>query len=403
MKRLLLFSFLIGLFAACTTQKTQEEPYLIIVSMDGFRWDYTDSVSTPHFDKIAKMGVKAESMKVSFPSKTFPNHYTLVTGLVPDNHGIVNNTFYAPEYDEVYSIRDREKVQNGKFYGGEPIWNTAEKQGVKAASYFWVGSEADIQGIHPSYWKEYDHHFDYYQRVDSVIAWLSLEEENRPHMISWYVDQPDGVGHHAGPHSPKADSVIAELDKLLGYFMDRLSNHPLAEHVNVIVTADHGMGNISKEKSIFLKDYIDENWVKYALGGNPIWNVLAEEGFQDSIYLALKNVEGLNIYKNPDVPKHLHYGKNDRCLDFTIVADSSFSVYSDIPKMHYSNGTHGYDINNKDMNAIFYAYGPAFKKGYSQAMFSNTSVYPLMCQILGLVPAPNDGDFNEVKGMLKNN
>jgi alkaline phosphatase D len=369
--------------------------------MDGFRWDYTDSVETPHFDKITEMGVKAESMQVSFPSKTFPNHYTLVTGLVPDHHGIVNNTFYAPEYDEVYSIRDREKVQNGKFYGGEPIWNTAEKQGLKAASYFWVGSEADIQGIRPSYWKEYDHHFDYYQRVDSVIAWLDLEEAKRPHLICWYADQPDGVGHHEGPHSLRADSAIVEMDKLLGYFMEKLAHHPLKDQVNVIVTSDHGMGSISEERSLYLKDYIKEDWVKLALGGNPIWNILAEEGCKDSIYIALNNIKGMKIYQNPDLPKHLNYGTNERCLDFTLVADSSFSILHEIPKNHYGKGTHGYDILNKDMNAIFYAYGPAFKSGYAQAEFSNTSVYPLMCQILGLIPAPNDGDFNEVSGMLK--
>jgi len=400
MKRLLLFSLVVGLFISCSTQKSPNEPYLIIVSMDGFRWDYTDSVNTPHFDQIEKMGVKAESMQVSFPSKTFPNHYTLVTGLVPDHHGIVNNTFYAPEYDEIYSIRDRDKVQNGKFYWGEPIWNTAEKQGLKAASYFWVGSEADIQGMHPSYYKEYDHHFDYYQRVDSVIAWLSLEEDKRPHMISWYVDQPDGVGHRFGPHSSQADSVIVELDKLLGYFMNKLKEHPLGDQVNVIVTSDHGMGNISEERSLYLKDYLKENWVKYALGGDPIWNILAEDGYQDSIYLALKDVKGIHIYKNPNVPKYLNYGTNDRCLDFTVVADSSYSILSESPK-RYGKGTHGYNIRDKDMNAIFYAYGPAFKKGFQQPMFSNTSVYPLMCQILGLIPAPNDGDFNEVKGMLK--
>lgn len=401
MKRLSLFVIVLGIFTSCTIHKSPEQAYLIIISMDGFRWDYTDSVHTPNFDKIAQKGIKAESMQVSFPSKTFPNHYTLVTGLVPNNHGIVNNTFYAPEYDEIYSIRDREKVKNGKFYGGEPIWNTAEKQGLKSASFFWVGSEADVQSMRPSYYKTYDHDFPFRQRVDSVIAWLSLEEDKRPHMISWYVAEPDGIGHDAGPHSPRADSVVQELDALLGYFMTKLENHPIGDQVNVIVTSDHGMGSISEEYSIFLNDYIKEEWVKYAVGGNPIWNVLAEKGFQDSIYLALENVEGLNIYRNPEVPKHLNYGSNERCLDFTIVADSSYSILSDESYGHYSKGTHGYDIKNKDMNAIFYAYGPAFKNGYVQPEFSNTSVYPLMCQVLQLIPAPNDGDFNEVKGMLK--
>ena len=369
--------------------------------MDGFRWDYTNNVETPNFDAIEKMGVKAESMQVSFPSKTFPNHYTLVTGLVPDHHGIVNNTFYAPQYNQVYSIRDREAVSDGKFYGGEPIWNTAEKQGIKAASYFWVGSEADIQGMRPSYWKPYDHDFDFYQRADSVISWLSLEEGKRPQMISWYVAEPDGIGHHYGPKSPQADSAIRALDALLGYFIKKLSNHPLADQVNVIVTSDHGMATISEERSILLNQYLKKEWVKYALGGNPIYNIQAEDGYYDSIYLALEDVAGLKIFKNPELPAHLNYGTNENCLDFTIVADSSFSIMKKAPRRDYGMGTHGYDISNKDMNAIFYAYGPAFKNGYQQAMFSNTSVYPLMCEVLGIIPAPNDGNLDEVKSMLK--
>ncbi len=370
--------------------------------MDGFRWDYPDSIATPYFDKIEQMGVKAEAMQASFPSKTFPNHYTLVTGLVPDHHGIVNNTFYAPEFDEVYAIRNREAVQNGKFYQGEPIWNTAEKQGMKAGSYFWVGSEADIQGMHPSYWKTYDHHFGFHQRVDSVMAWLSLEDSKRPHLISWYVDEPDGVGHHYGPHSEKADSAIRDLDALLGYFMKELAAHPLADQVNVIVLSDHGMGSISKEKTIMLKEYLKDDWYNYLVGGNPIYNMDANEGFEDSIYMALENVKGLTIYKNEEMPAHLNYGTHERCLDFTIVADSSYSLMKREPREGYGfGGTHGYDINNTDMDAIFYAYGPAFKENYQQTKFKNVDVYPLMCEILGLTPAPNDGQLKEVEGMLK--
>lgn len=402
MKNSLLFLFLLSLLiSSCSTKMVEEEqPYLIIVSMDGFRWDYTDDVSTPHFDAIEKRGVKAESMQASFPSKTFPNHYSLVTGLVPDHHGIVNNNFYAAEFDETYSLGNRDAVQDGKFYGGEPIWNTAEKQGMKAASYFWVGSEADIQGIRPSYWKTYDHHFDFYQRVDSVMAWLSLEESKRPHMISWYVAEPDGVGHRFGPKSSQADSVVQSLDDLLGYFMKQVAEHPLADQINVIVTSDHGMGPISEEKSIQLSQHLKSEWVDKIHGGNPIYNILAKENCKDSIYHALANVNGIHIYRNPDLPSHFNYGTHGRCLDFTVVADSSYSVFSMEPR-RYSNGTHGYDIANKDMNAIFYAYGPAFNTNYEQPSFRNVSVYPLMCEILGLNPAPNDGDLDEVKGMLR--
>jgi len=398
------FLYLLTLIAftySCTNPAKKEKPYLIILSMDGFRWDYTDSVATPNFDAIEKMGVKAESMQVSFPSKTFPNHYTLVTGLVPDHHGIVNNTFYAPEFDEVYSIGKRETVQNGKFYYGEPIWNTAEKQGLKAASYFWVGSEANIQNMHPSIWKPYDHHFDFYQRADSVISWLNLPEEKRPHLITWYVHEPDGSGHHNGPHSAKTDSVVQSLDQLLGYFMQKVAEHPLADKLNIIITSDHGMENISKNKTIYLDSLLCDNWTDYVLGGNPIYNIKASPGKKDSIKWALENVKGISLYENPNLPSYLNYGTDPRCLDFTLVADSAYSILQGIPQRGYSKGTHGFDISNKNMNAIFYAYGPAFKKSYSQPMFKNTDVYPLMCQILGLIPAPNDGDFKELSGMLK--
>ncbi len=404
MKKTLLITLITTIFfSSCTQQiKKEPQPYLIMVSMDGFRWDYTDSVATPNFDAIEEMGVKAESMQVSFPSKTFPNHYTLVTGLVPNNHGIVNNTFYAAEYDQVYSIRNREVVEDGKFYGGEPIWNTAEIQGVKAASYFWVGSEANIQDMHPTIWKRYDHHFDFYQRVDSVISWLSLPEEQRPHLITWYVHEPDGVGHGYGPHSPEVDSTIISLDRLLGYFMQKLSEHPLAKEVNVIVTSDHGMENTSAERTINLYAHLKKHWVEYALGGNPIYNIQAKEGFKDSIRIALENVNGLICYENPNVPSYLNYGTHERCLDFTVVADSAWSIIKRQPRKDYKNGgTHGYDISNKNMNAMFYAYGPAFKQGYQQPMFKNVDVYPLICKIMGLTPAPNDGEFQDVAGMLR--
>jgi alkaline phosphatase D len=402
MKKTLFILIVLSIFISSCNQQTQKntQPYLVILSMDGFRWDYTDSVATPNFDAMAKRGVKAESMQVSFPSKTFPNHYTLATGLVPNHHGIVNNTFYAPKYDEVYSISKREMVQDGKFYGGEPIWNTAEKQGVKAASYFWVGSEADIQGMHPSIWKLYDQKIDFYQRADSVIAWLNLPNEKRPHMILWYVHEPDHSGHRYGPHSIQTDSVVKNLDELLGYFMKKLDAQAVGKQVNFILTADHGMENISKDRVVYLDDVLPKKWYDYCLGSNPIYNIKAHEKYKDSIQLVLNQIKGIKCYENPNLPDYLNYGDNPRCLDFTIVADSAFSLIKSRRK-HFGGGTHGYDIHNKNMNAIFYAYGPAFKQGYAQPMFKNVDVYPLMCQILGLVPAPNDGDFKEVSGMLK--
>ncbi|GAF03456.1 phosphonoacetate hydrolase [Saccharicrinis fermentans DSM 9555 = JCM 21142] len=158
----------------------QAQPYVVVLSLDGFRWDYTQDIETPNFDRMAQIGTKAISLQPSFPSKTFPNHYTIATGLYPGHHGLVNNSFYDKKIDITYKISDRSTVENKAFYGGEPIWNTAEKQGVKAACFYWVGSEAPIQDMHPSIWKKYDHHFPWEARIDSVISWLSLPAPQRP-------------------------------------------------------------------------------------------------------------------------------------------------------------------------------------------------------------------------------
>ncbi len=251
MKKQYIFLFIaviFGLLTACQNPQTksQQQPYLIVVSMDGFRWDYTDSVPTPNFDRLAQKGVHATSMQVSFPSKTFPNHYTLATGLTPDHHGIVNNNFYAPDLDEHYSLGKRSAVEDGRFYGGEPIWNTAKKNGIKTASFFWVGSEANIQGMRPDYWKRYNGKIPFKQRVDTVMHWLNLPAKQRPHLIMWYAHEPDHTGHATGPHSPQTDSVVMLMDELLGYFMDRLAQQPMADSVNVIITSDHGMALTAK-------------------------------------------------------------------------------------------------------------------------------------------------------------
>ena len=370
---------------------TITQPYVVMLSMDGFRWNYTERIPTPNFDKIAAMGVRA-SIQPCFPTKTFPNHYSIATGLYPDHHGIVNNTFWDPGRSVVYKISDRSKVQDGYFYGGEPIWNTAEKQGMKSASYFWVGSEADVQGMHPSIWKVYDHNFPWNQRVDSVIAWLQLPEAKRPHMITWYVPEPDGTGHHYGPESQEIDNMVMKLDTLLGYFMDELAKIPVGAKVNVIITSDHGMQQYKKADVIVLKNLIKKSWYNYAYGSNPIYNIWANPGYSDSILMALSQVPHLSAYDKNTIPARLHYMTNARCGDVVAMADSSYAlVYGSVPNITIA-GTHGYDNANTNMDAIFFAYGPAFKQGYKANKFQNIDIYNLITKILKLTPAANDGD-----------
>lgn len=388
-----------------TKKHHKHSPYLIVLSMDGFRYDYSDSVNTPHLDEIAKMGVRADAMQTSFPSKTFPNHYTLATGLTPNHHGIVNNNFYAPDLEMNYSPQRRSAVQDGRFYLGEPIWNTAMKQGLKTASYFWIGSEANIQGMHPNYWKVYDGKVDFKHRIDTVIHWLNLPITDRPNLIMWYVHEPDNIGHAYGPHSSQTDSVVAAMDNLLAYFMQQLKQQPMADSVNIIITSDHGMANISAENCVALDQYVKDEWLLHIKGGNPIYNLAVAPNCKDSIMAALSQAEGVLCYDNSLVSTqdYLQYGSNPRCLDLTVLADIGYSIKAcSLPKLS-SKGTHGYHPKHQEMDAIFYAYGPSFKKAYQQPRFRNTAVYELMCHLLSIKPAPNNGDFESVKGMLKDN
>ncbi|NQU80840.1 MAG: alkaline phosphatase family protein, partial [Bacteroidetes bacterium] len=242
----LLFSVLLSILAiSCknnhsTDPDAKNNPYVVMLSLDGFRWDYPQKANTPNLDRIAEIGVRAESLRPCFPTKTFPNHYSIATGLYPGNHGIVLNNFYDSAMDVSYSLGNRESVENGDFYGGEPIWVTAENQGVITASYFWVGSEAPVKGVQPTYWKRYEHKFPFTQRVDSVIAWLSLPEEKRPHLITWYMDEPDSKGHQLGPDNPDLIPVISYLDSLVGNFMFKLNRLEIGKNVNFIVISDHG-------------------------------------------------------------------------------------------------------------------------------------------------------------------
>jgi len=252
---LLITFFLFALYSSPYAQRPT--PYVVMLSMDGFRWDYPDKCPTPNLDRIAETGVKARSLQPAFPSKTFANHYTMATGLYPDHHGIVDNSFYDPATGKHYSISNRQAVEDPSFYGGEPIWVTAEKNGITAASFFWVGSEAPVNGIQPTYWKRYDHDVPFEQRIDSVIYWLNLPEEMRPHLITWYMDEPDGIGHGEGPYSEKTFRMVAYLDSLLGVFLDKIEALPIASQVNIIVTSDHGMGPVSPDRCIILKEYID--------------------------------------------------------------------------------------------------------------------------------------------------
>jgi len=377
-----------------------ENQVTVILSLDGFRWDYPDKTSTPTLNRIAAEGVKAKSLIPSFPSKTFPNHYSIATGLVPDNHGLVNNSFFDREMDKPYAIGNKEARNNGDFYGGEPIWITAQRQGLITASYFWVGTDVSIQGMQPDHWKMYQQNTPFSQRIDTIIHWLSLPDDQRPSLIMAYYHEPDGIGHNYGPDDPRTLKMVTELDSITGTLYDRIKALPNGDCINFIVLSDHGMGPISSEKNIALKDHIPGNWPVRPEGGNPNFNLYAEEGYADSVYLALKPLKGISVYRPSEVPEHLNYGKNPRVGDVIVFADSAWSITINKPKKKFTGGTHGYDPQNTDMHAIFYACGPRFKKGYIHPSFQNTNIYSLLAELLGIIPAKTDGNRETILDML---
>lgn len=392
-----LLSFTLLLLTTFLQAQTNKDSYVVLVSMDGFRWDYAKQFKLQNLKQIATEGVHAKSMKPSYPSKTFPNHYSIVTGLYPDHHGIINNVFYDAALNESFSLSSDAKTDS-RYYGGNPIWNLAEQQGVKTGSFFWPGS--DIDKRNPSYFKKYDSKIPYGARIDTVLKWLQLPEKQRPHLVTLYFDEPDHTGHNFGPLSAETKKAVIKMDSIMGALSRRLDQLEIGKKINLIIVSDHGMADISNEKKVAVLDYLKPEWLGYKAVVNPIMSLQAKAGCQDSIVKALKKVPHIKFWKAAEVPKRLHYGTNPRVHDFVIEAKKGYSLVSK-ESQNIKGGTHGYDNNEKDMHAIFYAKGPAFKVDKTVKTFQNVSVYPLIAHILGLQIGEIDGKFSDVKSMLR--
>jgi alkaline phosphatase D len=375
--------------------------YVLLVSLDAFRWDYSKIYNTPNLNKLAKDGVKADRMFSSFPTVTFPNHYSIATGLYPDHHGLINNSFSAPDLGLFYRMGDRTAVENPAFYGGEPIWVTAEKQGVRSASFFWVGSEAPVGGIHPTYWKKYDETVTFEARIDTVIKWLGYPPERRPGLVTLYFDEPDATSHSFGPDSPQTRKIVERLDSLMGVLRTKLSKLPEAKRINLIILSDHGMSAISPDRYINIKSLVPNRMVASIVGGNPVYLINPAEGKKDSVLFLLNRSKGLKAWPKSQLPPKWHYGTNPRIPEIVVVADSSWSIGTRPDGSTLRGGAHGYDNSNSDMFSIFYAAGPSFKKNFKFKELNNIDIYNLICRILNITPAKNDGNPSHIKGILR--
>jgi len=375
----------------------QERHYTVVISLDGFRWDYTQWYDTPFLDRMAAEGVAA-GLVPSFPSKTFPNHYTLATGLYPDHHGIVANEFYDPLTGDRFSLSDAKQKTDPRYYGGEPVWNTAMRQGKRVAVFYWPGSDVKVNGRYPDVYYPYDRkpRLTLDERMDGIVSQLSLPERKRPDLIMAYLDQPDGNGHKYGPQSKLTRAAVARVDSLLQSLHERISQLPVGASVNLIVVSDHGMAWVPADHAVKLLPHLKPSWYTAVSGSVPA-NIYAREGCRDSIYEALKGLSHVRVWKKEDIPAYLHYGTNGRIGDIVVCPDLGYVAYD---KPIIAGGTHGYDPQLSDMHALFRAMGPDFHHT-EVPHFRNTDVYPLVCHLLGVTPAPNDGDLDEIKEMLK--
>ena len=377
---------------------------VLLVSIDGFRADYLDPVVTPNLNALASRGVRAEALIPSFPTKTFPNHYTIVTGLRPDHHGLVANNMWDPVMESSYSLGNRKAIRNADWYGGTPVWVAAERAGMPTAPLFWPGSEAPIQGIRPRHWLPYDGGMPHETRIAWILDRLAATGTERVRFATLYFEDIDTAGHTFGPGSTEVVAATARVDSMIGLLLESLGARGLAD-VNVIVVSDHGMSRLSRDRVIFLDDYVDPDSVR-VIDWSPVLALWPDSTQETAVYEALSGAHPhLHVYRREELPPELGFGTHRRVAPIIGIADPGWSItthdsFERRPE-RFDGGSHGYDHRSDDMRSLFIAAGPAFKSGLVTPPFPNVDVYEVLMAILGLSPVPGDGDLDRVRPMLK--
>jgi len=405
---LVLLLISLNLQSAAQVKKINDlKPTVILISLDGFRYDYLEKYKPPNLAKLAKNGVRAKWMIPSFPTKTFPNHYSVATGLYPENHGIIENNIF--DFDTVFTLGKREEVQNSRWWLGEPIWVTAEKQGQRAGAFFFPGTEAEIAGKRPTFWKTYDGEIPNEERVDTILSWLDLPKAQRPTVYTLYFSDVDDAGHRHTPDSIENREAVLRVDGNLKRLIDGLKKRKIDKKVNLIITSDHGMATVKPENSIIMDDFYDEETIERILWTGEIVQIFPKDGYVNQINENLKSIRNARCWLKSEIPARLHYQKSPRIAPIICSANEGWYLTSEErleerkKRADYGKpwGAHGYDNEYQSMQATFIAHGAAFKKGKTVEPFENIQIYNLMCKILGLTPAQNDGDLEKVKHFLR--
>ncbi len=380
------------------------EPVLLI-SIDGFRPDYLDRGLTPTLSRLAREGVRAEWMQPAFPSLTFPNHYTLVTGLTPDHHGIVDNTMDDASIPDRFSPSNRSAVADQRWWNqATPIWISADRAGLRTATMFWPGSEAPIHGMHPDEWKPFDASVTPMQRVDQILAWLDLPPNARPQLLTLYFESVDHQAHLHGPESGDVNQALLETDAALGRLLDGLQHRGIEHRINLVIVSDHGMASTPPQQVIKLDDVITLDVIDVVTLG-PLTGLRPKRGHGNEVFAALlKPQSHMTCWLKDAISARFNYGHNLRVPPLVCLGDVGWEISTTTALAHRTGphlGDHGFDNAAPEMRALFVANGPAFACGVMLKPFPNVDVYPLLAHLLHIQPLHNDGELTPLQPALR--
>ncbi|KAJ1149165.1 hypothetical protein NDU88_001982 [Pleurodeles waltl] len=375
----------------------QNEAKVLIVSFDGFRWDYISRVPTPSFQDVIENGVYVKQLTNIFLSKTYPNHYTLVTGLFSETHGLVANEMYDPVLNKTFSMNKMDIYDSAFWEEATPIWLTNQNEGHKSGAAMWPGTDVKIHGAKPFLYMPYNESVSFEYRVGKLIEWFTSKQPINFGLLYW--EQPDEAGHILGPNNPLMNEVITDVDRKLGYLVTELKKANLWDTINVIITSDHGMTECALNKTIELDKYVDRD-LYTMVDHSPVIAIAPKEGKLEEVYKALANVHpNMTVYRKEDFPERFHYKHNNRIQPILAVADLGWTILQNKSDIFLA-GNHGYDHTEPDMRSIFLAHGPAFKTNLKKDSMNSTDVYPLLCHLLDIQALPSNGSLNNVKDML---
>lgn len=389
-----------------TSEPSTEPVPVLLVSIDGMRADYLERGITPNLVRLAKHGVRARWMTPSYPSLTFPNHYSIVTGLRPDSHGIVNNTMYDDALGE-FKLSNRQAVGDSRWWQGEPVWVGAEKAGLPSATMFWPGSEAPVQGVRPRQWYPYDKNMALDTRVDHVLEWLAQPAATRPRLATLYFEIVDTTGHDHGPDSAEMDAAIRQVDDEIGRLVNGLARQGMRDRVNLIVVSDHGMAATSPERAIAVEDMVSPEIAKAMTTGQVVGFVPMPGHVGEAENALIGRHPHAECWRKAELPARWHYGSHPRIPPIVCQVDEGWllvkrkTLESWRENGWQGGGSHGYDPALASMRAIFIARGPAFRQGAVIPAFDNVDVYPLLTRLIGIAPDANDGDPETLRPALR--